>query len=167
MSRIPCLRNAGREIVDSLVLSPKSTNSPPMTPGFTFQISAHPMLRTLAAMPTYPVGHLERLALGSLSALQRLLDSAQRLGVEGLGRGHDDLELTPVGSDQRVKVGKNPLGGAESTVLGEDIEEVEQDGGRALRKERVEGFRSVRGGECGVFYWSKSCVEDTERIDSV
>jgi hypothetical protein len=117
----------------------------------------------LAALATYPVGDLERLALGSLSALQRLLDSAQRLGVEGLGRGDDDLELAPVGSDQRVEVGKDPLGGTESTVLGEDIEEVEQDRGRALREESVESFRSVRGGECGVFYRTKLCVEDMGR----
>lgn len=59
----------------------------------------------------HPVGHTQGLSLGSLSTLQCLLDSAQRFAVQRLSRGDDDLEFSSVGSDERVEVGKDLLGG--------------------------------------------------------
>lgn len=102
-------------------------------------------------MATYPVDNLQSLALGNLGALQSLVQPVQRLGVEGLGAGDDDLELTPVGSHERVEVGKDLGGGGETAVLREDGEEVGEDGRGAGRNDGGEGGGALRGGEGGVF----------------
>ena len=100
---------------------------------------------------TYPVGDPQCLSVGGLGALQRLLDSAQRLGVEGLGGSDDNLEFTTVSSDERVEVGEDLLGGTETAVLGEDGEEVEEDGGGGGWDKAGKSLDSVGGGEGGVF----------------
>lgn len=80
---------------------------------------------------THPVVDLECLALGQLRTLERLLEPLQALVVEWFRRGDNDLKLATVGSNERLEVGKDPGCGRETAVLGEDGQEVEEDGGRA------------------------------------
>lgn len=100
---------------------------------------------------THSVGDSEGLAISSLGALQGLLDAAQRLGVEGLGGSDNNLEFTTVSSDERVEVGENLLGGTETTVLGEDGEEVEEDWGGRRWDKAGKSLGSVGSGKGGVF----------------
>lgn len=95
------------------------------------RVDEHTHARQCPHTATYPVNNLQSLALGNLGTLQSLVEPVQRLGVEGLGAGDDDLELTPVGSHERVEVGKDLGGRSETAVLGEDGEEVGEDGGGA------------------------------------
>ena len=110
-----------------------------------------PVENQATAHETHSVGHSQRLTLSSLRALQRLLDPAERLGVQGLGRGDNDLEFASVSSDERVEIGEDLLGRGESAVLGEDGEEVEEDGGGGGWDKAGKSLDSVGGGEGGVF----------------
>lgn len=103
------------------------------------------------ATQAYPVGNLQSLALRNLGALQSLFQPVQRLGVEGLGTGDDDLELTPVGSHEGVEVGKDLGRGRETAILGEDGEEVGEDGGCAGGDDGREGGGSLGSRKGGVF----------------
>lgn len=101
--------------------------------------------------PAYPVDNLQSLALCNLGALQSLFQPVQSLGVEGLGTGDHDLELTPVGSHEGVEVGKDLGCGRETAILGEDREEVGEDGGCAGGDDGGEGGGSLGSRKGGVF----------------
>lgn len=108
------------------------------------------------------VDKLEGLVLADLRALEGLLEAGHRLVVEGLGRGDGDKKLSTVGGHELLKVLEDLGGGAETAVLGEDVEEVEEDGGGALGDDLLEDLGTLTGGEGGVVCWRLHPNNDDE-----
>lgn len=100
---------------------------------------------------TYPVDNLQSLALHNLSPLQRLFNPLRRLAVQRLSASDNHLELAAVGRHQGRKVGKDLGGRGEAAVLGQDREEVGEDGRGGGREDGGERLGAGGSGQSGVF----------------